>query len=375
MKSKKTILCLFPVVMFILAIVVAGFGQQAIAASAAPAQKATPAEFAKVKADWEKVLVAAKKEGTLTAYGNFPEITLAAMNKAWNVQYPDIKLRIVAVEGTEMLERVKAEQVSKNVVGDIILGPDSQMWTLQDLKILAATYPDKVLPNLNDPSIPWKTKPWADEPTTLNGFMYSIFNIAVNTKLVPPEKEPKSWMDLTDPWFKGKIVVLNPGSGTGLSWYMCMRIALGVDFHKALAANKAIITAVGSDDIPTAVAAGEYAVQIPGKAEIYVKLPKEAPIKMLWPKEGIRVGVSCATIPLNAPHPNAALVFENFLLSKDMQIAIGLVGRPPARTDATSPYTELVKANSIPWISFDKQYFLTNQKTLSTEARQIYGIQ
>jgi iron(III) transport system substrate-binding protein len=103
MKSKKSILCMIPVVTLFLAMIVAGGGQQAVAASSA--------EFAKVKADWVKVVEAAKKEGTLTAYGRFPDSTIAAMEKAWKAQYPDIKVNIIGIEGTALIERMKAEQV------------------------------------------------------------------------------------------------------------------------------------------------------------------------------------------------------------------------------------------------------------------------
>jgi iron(III) transport system substrate-binding protein len=169
-----------------------------------------------------------------------------------------------------------------------------------------------------------------------------VYGILANTQLVKPADEPKSWMDLTDPRWKGKILSddFRALGGGGVLFYV-LQETLGRDFHEKLARQELKF----SREIPAnerRIARGEYPLYIPVSSTATPQL-KGLPVKFLSPNEGLPyIGYDLALLK-NAPHPNAARLLMEFYLGQKMQQAFANLGLLPVTTD-TLPDVDLTVA-------------------------------
>src|SRR5262249_41959718 len=140
--------------------------------------------------------------------------------------------------------------------------------------------------------------------------------IAYNTRLVGPEDVPKSFADLLDPRWVGKLVKGHPGySGTIMTATQQMVAALGWDYFEKLATQK-VMQVQSAADPPKKVAAGERAVQIDGADYTALQFrDKGEPVEVVYAAEGSPIITGPAAIMKNAPNPNAARLFYNWAMS------------------------------------------------------------
>ena len=148
--------------------------------------------------------------------------------------------------------------------------------------------------------------------------------ILINTRKVDATNTPQSWWDLAKPYWKDKLTIDNlEVSGTGYNWLTAVvnTPGLGWGFIEALGKNKPGLER-GHAGMAQKVAAGEYA----GAAEMsdfHLKNLRDAaasvPLRGVWPKEGVPSEPWTTAILKRAPHPNAARLFLDFLLSREGQ--------------------------------------------------------
>jgi iron(III) transport system substrate-binding protein len=144
--------------------------------------------------------------------------------------------------------------------------------------------------------------------------------IAYNPKLVSDKEAPKTWKELLDAKWKGKQVTAHPGySGIILTHVVALVNQYGWEYFKELAKNKLHIVQSANDPAGV-VASGERPVGVNGAEYFYYKTLKQGnPIKIVYPKEGIPLVVSPSAIAKDAPHPNAAKLFTEFIFTKEAQ--------------------------------------------------------
>src|SRR5262245_8123859 len=183
----------------------AAAGAPAAQPTAAPAP--TTSSASSLDAAIGKYYEAAKGEGKLVLYGVGNATLYNPIRDAFMKRFPGIQLEGVDQRGRESREKVIAEQQSKNYVVDVVIsGTDTQNELTQNglIEPYQAAGLDAVLPELVPPDR-------VNTPRTV-----SIFTIAINTTLVPPDQEPKTWTDLFDPKWKDKLEMDDPrGSGPG----------------------------------------------------------------------------------------------------------------------------------------------------------------
>lgn len=147
--------------------------------------------------------------------------------------------------------------------------------------------------------------------------------ISYNTKLVKPEEAPKSFADLLDPKWKGKMVKAHPGySGLILACTYLMSQRLGWDYLKKLGQQN-VMQVQSAIDPPRKVVAGERQIGIDGSENSVFGLQDQGePIGLVYPNEGTPAGAAAGGVMKEAPHPNAARLFAAFYFSKVPQQAL-----------------------------------------------------
>ena len=168
-------------------------------------------------------------------------------------------------------------------------------------------------------------------------------SIAYNTQKVSAAEAPRTWKDLLDPKWRGKLVTAHPGYSGVIATHVLALVHLhGWDYFKALAQNKPMLvqSAVDPGGI---VASGERPVAANGGDYTFYQLKKKGnPVEIVFPKEGVPLVVSPSAITTFAPHPNAARLFTDFIFSREIQQVLadteGLyTGHPEVKYPADRP--------------------------------------
>jgi iron(III) transport system substrate-binding protein len=141
--------------------------------------------------------------------------------------------------------------------------------------------------------------------------------ITYNTSVVSPAEAPRKWTDLADPRWKNKVSIGHPGfSGYVGTWVVQMKKLYGWDYFKKLELNKPRIGRSINDTVTmlnakeSIVAAGPSATTLESRA-------KGNPLAVVYPEDGAVLMVSASGILKNAPAPNAAKLFMEYLLSRE----------------------------------------------------------
>lgn len=284
-------------------------------------------DIARAEDGWDKIVADAKKEGHVVLYSAFVGLAAHAnLKKDFESTY-GISVEILEARASEIRERIRIEQVAGRFTADV--SENGRTTTTLQVSQDHVFDPFGPLPSLGH------LKPeFRNDDIRLPVFAIA-YGILANTRLVKPEDEPKSWMDLTDPRWKGKILSddLRALGGGGVLFYV-MEEHLGQEFHEKLAKQDLKF----SREIPAnerRIARGEFPLYIPVSLTSVSEL-KGLPVKFLVPKEGLPyVGYDLALLK-HAPHPNAARLLMEYCIGQKMQQIYADLGLLPAITDTVS---------------------------------------
>lgn len=183
---------------------------------------------------------------------------------------------------------------------------------------------------------------WIDaDRTLLAPTLTQILPIVVNTSMVK-EGDIKSFRDLLDPKWQGKMVLNDPTIvGTGPAWLAFVEATFGWDYAVDFAKNKPVVLRDQRLMIDW-VAHGKASLLVGPKPDVLIEYIRAgAPIKGLIPAEGTWVLSSGTDFSManRAAHPNAAKIFINWFLSKEGQSAVGpAAGYQSSRLDVPTDY-------------------------------------
>ena len=279
-----------------------------------------------------KTVEAAKKEGQLTLYGS-PEYE--GLFGELNKKYPEIKITGVFNRGADVARRLMAERRAEKYLADLYLnGMTTGYNVFYKAKVL-----DPIPPQLSSSgsyrlarsggaaninmSIP-------ENQYLLNFNGENRMVVAFNTKLVNAA-EIKSYWDLLNPKWKGKIVAYDPtqgGSGDATRFFYHHK-SLGREFIKRILSETDIVISRDTRQMGDWLAGGKYAFSIFGpvsRMDLDLMQTQGLPVDWFKPdqlKEGTYITGGSGGVALinKAPHPNAAKVGLNWLLSREGQMA------------------------------------------------------
>ena len=323
------------------------FGRASFAAEAKPAWRV----------EWDKTVAAAEKEGVVSAYifeaGPLTEETVQAFERA----YPKIKVSQLRGRGNDLGPRLVAEKRAGKHLADLFAGGKGTAYTtLYVGKLLDPIKPLFLLPEVVDETKWWRGELKFVDPENKYIFAYignaGGVEINYNSNLVNP-REFNSYWDLIQPKWKGKIVAADPrmrGMDNPVLFFY-YHSKLGPEFIKKLYGDMEVSIARDYRQPVDWLAAGKFSLCIPCVSDEMDKaMEQRLPVgQILRLKEGGTLSSSGGTLSLlqNAPHPNAAKVFVNWLLSREGQTVVqkGRKGRP--RTGSNSLRIDIPK-NEVP---------------------------
>jgi iron(III) transport system substrate-binding protein len=259
-----------------------------------------------------KLIEAATKEGKVVFYSAIDLKVTQGLAKVFEQKYPGITVQVERTGSERIFQRVAQERANNIFAVDVFDGSDQALFvTWKKQGIL-------------EPYIPTELLKWPadqrDPDGTYASVRFTLMPIAYNTNLVKPDDAPKSFADLLDPKWTGKIVKAHPSYSGGIVTSTFQTVnAIGWGYFEKLGKQK-VLQVQSSTEPPKKLALGERAVSADGLEYVHIQLKEGgAPIAIVYPTEGTPFVPSCEGIAKNAPHPNAARLFISFLFSRETQ--------------------------------------------------------
>lgn len=274
---------------------------------------------AQTATEWDKVVEAAKKEGRVVVYSGYvsPD-THNAINASFRKKY-GIAVDVLTALGGELRERVRMEQQTGRFLGDVYHMAISL--TSISVAVDKTLQPHGGLPNATN-----LTPVMAARATDLLVPIFTInYGVLYNTQMIKPEDAPKSWHDLLDPKWRGKIMMDDPrASGGGRVFFHMTYDKFGRAYHEKLAQQQPTFVR-DYNEAARRVARGEYPIYLPFIFGAFEKL-RALPIRYAMMSEGATYGSYGVSILRNPPNPNAARLLANFYLGEEAQAIYAKTG-------------------------------------------------
>ena len=270
-------------------------------------------------ADWQKILAAAKKEGSVAVSG--PPQLAEPFAKGF-ARDTGITVDYLGGEARTTASRVVREVRAGAVTIDVFLTGSAELPQVKE-----GLFDDEksrlLLPGVTDPKN-WNggALKWVDNTQKFmlqaQAYISSVPMYDGNT--VKPG-EFANWKDLLKPQFKGKIVAYDPRSGgPGVQTAAYIGVQFGMDFVKSLYVGQEVVYSLDSRQMAEWVARGVDAIGLAIPAADYTTLHNAGITNLIAadPKDGpgtLTGGFSVIELPKGGPHPNAAIVFLNWYAS------------------------------------------------------------
>jgi iron(III) transport system substrate-binding protein len=295
------------------------------------------------------VIEAARQEGSLAVADTAPGENFQKFMAAFKVKYPflDIATGFYSAPTGRVLARVNAEIDARRLSFDVMLAANTAAWIEMTEQGRIARY---------------------DSPeyaafaasAKMDGYWAAAQAIGVipvyNKNTLPAGVAPKSWLDLLRPEFSDhKLAIQNAAAGTQFNWNYLLEHALGPDFTRKFAAQSPVVMATGAQ-LTDAVTRGEVVIAAAlDHWRAFTPEAIQAGLVAAYPAEGMPVTLAPVGILAGAPHPNAAKLFIEFILSQEGQRLLDteLYGMYSMRSDVPPPAGQKPLAETHPLLPPD----------------------
>jgi iron(III) transport system substrate-binding protein len=265
-------------------------------------------------APWEKDLYeAAKKEKPITVYtAHYNTEEAQNLCQVFEKKYPGLKCNFVRTTAQVAYQRFQQDLQANTPVASIFSSTDVSHYPPLKAKGILLQYHPHNLDQMVD-----SLKPYNDKDDYYHVTAAALMTITYNSSLVSEKEAPKNWPDLLDPKWKGKVSIGHPAfSGYVGTWVVLMQKLYGWDYFTKLEKNQPQIGRSVNDTV-TMLNSKERWVAAGPEATTLLSHDKGNPLAVVYPTDGALLMVSPSAIPKNAPSPNAAKLYMEFLLSKE----------------------------------------------------------
>jgi len=305
-----------------------------------------------------KLIEGAKKEKELVIYGSTDLRQSTIINDKFHEKYPFIEVKLNRLTSDNLYPRVIAEHRSGKFLADLLQNNNLGMYFLTKGKFLA---------HYVSPEERFYPKEFVDPGYWVTSAM-NMHVIGYNTRTVARNKLPKTWEDLLNSEWKGKFM-LNPNE-QWFAWVLqIMGKEKGLNYMRALAKQNPVLRREPRAMRAQLLIAGEAEMDLDSTYTTLLPLMnKGAPVDWttLGPALMNTVGYGLA---VRAPHPNAAKLFIDFILSREGQQVVLSLERQSARSDLASEQAALKNIKMVP---LDPSQG-ANMEFYARQAKEIFG--
>lgn len=351
----------------------------------APEKPAAPVKTG-WEAEWEKILTTGRREGVVVLYSTLGSDVRNAFTEAFP-KATGIKLDMVTGRSSQAAAKITTERNVGIYLVDVFSAGPNNMFDFIDKGFLQPLKPQLILPEVKDPNVWFQKKlPFMDKKgDSVFAFRANPggYTLMINTNQVK-ESEVTSFWDLLDSRWKGKIVMDDVTStGSGQKWVMMGLLYWGLnwDYMKQIARQEPYM---GRDERQMIdwIARGKFPIGMAPSSDVAAEFRKAgAPIKMIALKEEIQyisTGGGNVALMKNAPHPNAARVFINWLLTREAQTLYSRARQDnSARIDVPTDHMPdwRVRDPKAEYLQIDMEEIQTSPKWLETadKVKEIFG--
>lgn len=282
----------------------------------------------------------ARQEGQMVWYTNLNVDASQRIANVFEKKHPFLKVRLYRAGNSALIGRILSEAQTGRTEHDV---------TDMTLTFVGTLLQKKLVVPYNSPERRFFRDEFKDREGYWTGTTVQASVIGYNTRTVSPREAPKSYDDLLLPRWKGRKITME---AEAYEWFQAMLALKGTEatlkFIKALRAQEPALNR-GRTLQAQLVAAGEYEVAVElFNYRVEVLKNQGAPIDWVAPQPMV-TNPSAASLAARAPHPNAARLFVDFLLSREGAMQIREAGRIPARSDVEAEPPKLLKGLSV-WV-------------------------
>jgi iron(III) transport system substrate-binding protein len=274
------------------------------------------------------IAAAARQEGSLTIYTTIAEKDMPTLVGPFEAKY-GVTVNVWRAGTDRVLQRTLAEAAAGRHDVDVVHFGSPEMEALAREQVLAPV-DSPAHANLQPGSVPGHRR-WA-------ATVLSVWVQAYNTKLLAREDLPKTYADLLDPKWKGKLGI----EAKDQDWFSSVVDVMGggeqgIDYFRRLAATNGVSVRLGHTLLNNLVVSGE----VPLALTVYNYMPEQAkkrgaPIDWFAMEPAIARS-NAVGVAARAPHPNAALLFYEYLLGEEAQQYFVGMDYVPSNTKVVSP--------------------------------------
>jgi iron(III) transport system substrate-binding protein len=297
-----------------------------VGCTAAPAAPlVTPTSSAAEPAGWDRIVAAARQEGSIVVSGPPGELWRRALS-TFEEAYPAIKIEYTGADSRNFWPKLEQERAGGIFAWDLrIGGPDPQVFAARDRGTLDPVKPLLVLPEVADESR-WyggASGLYADRAKTfLPAFVTQAdFTTWVNRGVVPVA-DLSSDTQLIDPRWKGKLSIQDPRGGAGLGTLTTMLVKYGEPFVRDLLSKQDIVVSGDNRQLTEWLIRNRYPIAVGLSDQDLVEFRSQglkADVQGIGAPTKLSLGFGGIQLISQRPHPNAAQVFINWLLTRATQ--------------------------------------------------------